>query len=304
MKVRPIDSVFEPEDLMSQRSGATSYPTWVRPPVAGPQTGESDLELLHRFAGWSDADAFAQIVQRYAACVYATCLRVLGDVARAEDASQETFYRLMRRPFDVTQNLGAWLHRTATHVALDQLRSESARRRRENVYGHDCDRSASTWFELSPMIDQALDDLPETTRDLLVQHYLMGKTQAQIAEESNQSPATISRKVKQGIEELRVRLRLKGVCAMPTVLAGLLCHVAIRRPPPGLMNELGKMAMFGAATHGGRGKIIKAKPAMTHLALMASGLITAVALIVLSSNVHGHWMGGGRQTAQVEQVRN
>jgi len=81
---------------MSQRSAATSYPAWVRPAESGPQAGEGDLELLHRFAGWSDPDAFAQIVQRYAPCVYATCLRVLGDVARAEDASQETFYRLMR----------------------------------------------------------------------------------------------------------------------------------------------------------------------------------------------------------------
>src|SRR6516162_10143478 len=84
---------------------------------------EDDFTLLRRFASFGDPQAFAQIVQRYANFVYATCLRVIGDGSRAEDLSQETFFRLMRRPHEVRQNLGGWLHRTATHLALDSLRS-------------------------------------------------------------------------------------------------------------------------------------------------------------------------------------
>jgi RNA polymerase sigma-70 factor (ECF subfamily) len=215
-----------------------------------------DLELLRAFGRFGDADAFAQIVQKYAGLVYATCLRVLGNSARAEDVSQETFFRLMRRPHEVNQNLGAWLHRTATHVALDTLRSENSRRKREIVYTTECDHEASTWSELSPAVDQVLTEMPEELRMLLVRHFLLGISQAQLAEESLQSPATISRRMKQALEDLRQRLRLKGLYAVPAGIVALLCHITARQAPASLVRELGKMAMLSgpaAPTHASAG---------------------------------------------------
>jgi hypothetical protein len=82
-------------------------------------------------------------------------------------------------------------------------------------------------------------------RSILVEHYLMGRTQAELAEASGLCPATICRRVKQGIEELRRRLRLKGIDAMPAVLAGLLCHVAARQAPAGVLLGVAKMSMMG-----------------------------------------------------------
>ncbi len=134
----------------------------------------------------------------------------------------------MRSRTQVTQNLGGWLHRTATHLALDMLRSETARRHREIAYADQNNHEACTWAELSPCVDQALTELPEELRALLVDHYLMGKSQVELAERTGLSAATISRRVHQGLEELRERLKLKGIYALPAVLAGLLCHVAAR----------------------------------------------------------------------------
>jgi hypothetical protein len=54
---------------------------------ADPSPRDADLFLLQRYSLYNDAQAFAQIVQRYAAFVYATCLRISGDCARAEDLS-------------------------------------------------------------------------------------------------------------------------------------------------------------------------------------------------------------------------
>jgi len=213
----------------------------------GGRTDPTDLELLDRFAGRRDAAAFAQIVQRYAGCVYGTGLRVLGDGAAAEDVSQETFFRLMQRPREVKSNLGGWLHRTATHLALDALRSQSARRRREIAYTGQSEHEASSWAELSPCVDQALTEMPEELRTLLVQHFLMGRTQADLAEESGQSAATISRRIQEGLEELRGRLRMKGLYAAPAALAALLGEVWARQAPAGLMRELGKMTMLCGA---------------------------------------------------------
>ncbi len=74
----------------------------------------TDLELLDRFRSRGDAEAFSEIVRRYASTVYAAGRRILGDSGSAEDVAQETFFRLMRRPELVTQSLGGWLHRSAT----------------------------------------------------------------------------------------------------------------------------------------------------------------------------------------------
>jgi RNA polymerase sigma-70 factor (ECF subfamily) len=221
-------------------------------PSARAESRETDFDLLHRFAGLGDAAAFAQIIQRYSGFVFATCLRVIGDSARAEDLSQETFFRLMRRPHEVNQNLGGWLHRTATHLAVDALRSESSRRKREIIYTQECDHEASTWAELSPMVDQALSEMPEEPRMLLMQHFLLGKSQSDLAEELSVSPSTICRRIQQGLEDMRVRLRLKGIYALPAALAALLCHVTARQAPASLTVELGKMAIFSGASAASR----------------------------------------------------
>jgi RNA polymerase sigma-70 factor (ECF subfamily) len=248
-------------------------------------SAEDDLQLLRRWADRGDAEAFGRIVQQYAGCVYATCLRILGDSGRAQDASQETFFRLMRSPNQVTQNLGGWLHRTATHLALDILRSETSRRHREIVYADENKHEASTWAELSPCVDQAMTELPEELRTLLVEHYLMGRSQVELAERTGLSAATISRRVHQGLDELRERLKLKGVYALPAVLAGLLCHVAARQAPASLTTQLGKMALLHSAA--GRSAFLRnppARPLMQSLLdprkwIPILGGITAIALI-------------------------
>jgi RNA polymerase sigma-70 factor (ECF subfamily) len=251
---------------------------------SGSASGQSDLELLRRFAAWSDPDAFAQIVQRYVNVVYATGLRIVGDSARAEDVSQETFFRLMRRPHEINQNLGAWLHRTATHLALDFIRSDTSRRRREITYTRECQHEASTWSELSPAVDQAISELPEDLRTLLVGHYLLGRSQAELAHEMNQSPATVSRRMQRGLDELRQRLRLKGICALPAALATLLCHVSARQAPASLVREMGKMTMVHASSSFGAAKAAALRAAQGGTAPAAKLSLSDQVLNMLNSN--------------------
>jgi hypothetical protein len=97
-------------------------------------------------------------------------------------------------------------------------------------------------------VDQALADMPEEFRTLLVEHFLLGKSQAQLAIETGQSASTISRRMQSALTELRKHLRLKGVYALPAALAALLCHVAARQAPASLVHELGKMSMYHGAT--------------------------------------------------------
>lgn len=208
---------------------------------------EADLDLLKRYAAGGDPDAFGEIVRRYTAMVYHTCYRVLHDKALAEDASQDTFYRLMQAPASVNRSVGAWLHRTATRRSLDVLRSDTARSRRERIYSRDYYNGRAnppSWSVLSPKIDEALAQLPEPTRSLLVDHFLGGKTQRQLAQETHTSTATVSRRIKQGLQELRQHLKTSGLVVAGAALIEMLNSQTALAAPPQVVAELGKMAMI------------------------------------------------------------
>ncbi len=212
------------------------------------QVPEPDLSLLRRFTETGDRTAFAEIVRRYAPVVYAASHRILGDEARAQDVSQETFFRLMQRPKLVTQSLGGWLHRAATHLAIDAKRSELSRRNREKTYWMAREKEGGhepQWAEVSPYVDQALNELTEPLRTLLVRHFLQGTPQADLAAEANASPATISRKIKAGIEELQRLLRKRGIYVGLIALTEFCTRNTAQAAPVRLMSELGKMRMVG-----------------------------------------------------------
>jgi RNA polymerase sigma factor (sigma-70 family) len=217
-------------------------------PIAPP---ENDFALLDRFANHGDEEAFAEIVRRYAGVVYATSYRVCQERGRAEDVAQEVFFKLLRKPQSVSQSLGGWLHQCATRLALDDVRSETARRKREanrRIELPDVDTQAQTWAELSPHVDEALSTLPEEYRELLVSHFLQGKSQNAIAVETRSSPATISRRMRDAVTALRAELRRKGVVVAPALLVGLIKMNAPSMAalvPQSLLTELGKMAIVG-----------------------------------------------------------
>lgn len=216
---------------------------------------ETDMSLLHRFADKGDEAAFSEIVRRYAGVVFCACHRVLRDRGWAEDVAQETFFRLVKCPDKVSHSLGGWLHRAATRLAVDTLRSEQARHRREATYEappKDEEEGSgigvgSQWEEISPAIDEALDELDDDSRALLVRHFLQGTPQAELAAEAGVSAATMSRRVKQAICELREALGRQGVSVAPSVLLMLCARNAIEAVPNALMAELGKMAMVSGA---------------------------------------------------------
>ena len=218
---------------------------------------DNDFALLDRFSSTGDEEAFAEIVKRYAGVVYATSFRVTHDRARAEDVSQEVFFRLLRRPAAVSQSLGGWLHQCATRLALDEVRSESARKRREanrRIETNELGMQASTWQEISPHVDEALAQLPEGSRELLVSHFLQGKSQSTIAVETRTSPATISRRMRDAVADLRAELRRRGVVVAPALLVGLCRMNAPAQAvsvPTTLMTELGKMAIVGSPAASG-----------------------------------------------------
>lgn len=210
-----------------------------------------DRDLLELFTRTGDERAFAAIVHRYTDFVFAACLRVLHDRARAEEAAQETFFKLLRQPKAVDRSLAGWLHRVATRHCIDQLRREGRRRKRELAHAQESLQRIDSWGELEPHLDEALDALPDSSRRLLVGHYLRGMTMRQLADERGSSPATVCRHMASALEDLRGQLRRRGILVLAAALGPLLAQQPASAAPATLQASLGKITMLGGASRGG-----------------------------------------------------
>src|SRR5215813_7533341 len=58
----------------------------------------------------------------------AVAYRMLGSLSEAEDAVQESWFRLSRTDTTEVENLTGWLTTVVAHVCLDLLRSRKSRR--------------------------------------------------------------------------------------------------------------------------------------------------------------------------------
>jgi len=83
--------------------------------------GEDDA-LSRAQAG--DHHAFAQLYSLHKRRIYSLCLRMVGNVAEAEDLAQEAFLQLHRKiaTFRGDSAFSTWLHRLAINVVLMHLR--------------------------------------------------------------------------------------------------------------------------------------------------------------------------------------
>jgi RNA polymerase sigma factor (sigma-70 family) len=209
--------------------------------------------LLKRFARTGDAEAFSEILRRHAGMVYGTCLRVLEDRDRAADAAQETFFQLLRSAGKITGSVPSWLHRVAIRKAINVMQSETSRRRREAKYAASKPKETKQWEDVSRYVDEALDELDEEIRGILIQHFFGGRTTQDIASDKGTSQPTVSRRIESGVTELRRKLEQRGVIVPAVVLGTLLSENAVEAAPAVVLKELGKIALVGGKAAAGAG---------------------------------------------------
>lgn len=136
--------------------------------------------------------------------------------ADAEDAVQDVFLRLSRRP-DVaaTTHCEAYLFETAASVAVDRHRRARARRDDQHttydegehaVADHAADRIVEGRQDLQRVID-GLRQLPERTRHIVLLARLERLTQSEIARRLGISVSTVERRLVKGMAQLTARLK-------------------------------------------------------------------------------------------------
>ncbi|MDY3554587.1 sigma-70 family RNA polymerase sigma factor [Gemmata sp. JC717] len=170
--------------------------------------GDSDAELLARFASARDELAFELLVWRHGAMVLAACRRALGHTEDAEDAFQATFLVLARKAHAVRRGTAvpAWLHRVAVRIAH---RLAAGRRPTTTLATEPAARAtpdAAELHELRGMLDAEIDRLSEPYRRAFVLCYLEGLSNADAARELGCPVGTIESRLTAARRTLRTRL--------------------------------------------------------------------------------------------------
>jgi RNA polymerase sigma factor (sigma-70 family) len=244
-----------------------------------------DQALLLRYTRSRDAEAFAQLVKRYSTLVFSIASRVTGNTAAAEDVTQDCFMKLACRAASIHGSLPAWLHRTALNRSMQVARNEARRQKHEDQISRPSDADYEhSWNQISPFVDAALAKLPDDLREPLVQHFLLDRTQTQVAENLHLDQGTVSRRLQAGIEKLRAHLKQAGVICTPVVLSAVLVKNASAAVPVRLSASLMKMAMAGPtaiSTTATISAIMIAKAKLIGIVAAAVAVVTASVAIPL-----------------------
>jgi RNA polymerase sigma factor (sigma-70 family) len=223
---------------------------------AGPAGGQTDAQLLQRYAASQDADAFAALVARHGPLVWSVCRRELGHDQDSEDAFKATFLVLARQAGAIrnTQTVAGWLYRVAYRTAVKARTDQVKRRAQERKAAvmpqakpgePSCVSSRVAWRELQQALDAELGRLPESLRAAFVLCCLEGKTKAEAAGQLGWKEGTVSGRVARARRLLQERLARRGI-----TLSALLCATALSSAagaaPPALVGSLVRAAVPGA----------------------------------------------------------
>lgn len=174
----------------------------------------SDAQLIAR-AQSGDEQAFATLFDQHKRRVYSLCLRMTGDMAEAEDLSQEAFLQLFRKiaTFRGESAFSTWLHRLVVNVVLMHLRRKGLQQvslddvdasqdepvKRE--YGDDDKRLLHSIDRIT--LSRAIEGLPPGYKAVLVLHDIEGYEHNEIAQILNCSVGNS----KSQLHKARLKLR-------------------------------------------------------------------------------------------------
>lgn len=209
----------------------------------------TNLNLYHQHG---DADAFRTLVHAYQRMVFATCLRVLRDVTDAEDAVQETFATFARNAGAIRTNPAAWLYTCAMNTARKRFTAKGTRLDREREWSEmQTLAGGQDWKQLVPLIDECIMELSENDRELLVQYYLTGNTQQQLAEDLNVTRQAVTKRLQRVVVALRKKRHGRGFIVPAAVLTACLTEATAKAAvPPALTASLVKIGLAGVGNAG------------------------------------------------------
>lgn len=193
------------------------------------QYNEDDQRMIRLQGG--EAHAFDEIVSAWKGPLFGFFLRNTRDRTLSEDLVQETLLRLYRAAWDYlpTGQFRGWMFRIARNLLIDHTR-RAARdalvrrvRLKPSSDGQDAvdllsllpgdlvspsERAAEA--ELTDVVEELLQDLPEEQRETFVLHHFDSLTLAEVADAMQTSLPTAKSRLRLAKEKLRYQLACRG----------------------------------------------------------------------------------------------
>ncbi|MCC6832207.1 MAG: sigma-70 family RNA polymerase sigma factor [Thermoleophilia bacterium] len=155
---------------------------------------------------------FADVAAAELDGVHRYLVHMLRDPVLAEDVTSATFERALRdwRRYDPAKGRpGVWLIEIARRQALDHLRSEGRRRRREERFAAMEPRSAPEprVAGIPEEMRVAMTALTQSERELVALRIVLGVDTAEAARITGTTPSAVSTALHRALAKLRTRLQ-------------------------------------------------------------------------------------------------
>lgn len=245
----------------------------------------TDGELLGRYSEGNSEEAFGELVRRHLDLVYSAALRqVNGNAPLAQDVAQSVFSDLARKAGALKNHstVAGWLYTSTHHAAANAVRSELRRHTHEQEAhamqellrnsGPELD-----WESFRPMLDDAMQELNEGDREVILLRYFQNRTYPDIGEQIGVGENGARMRAERALEKLRGVLSRRGLTATGAV-AALLSANAVSAAPAGLAGTITIAATTTTATAISTATIAAKTITMTTLSKVISATVIAAAI--------------------------
>ncbi len=159
-----------------------------------------------------DVGALEELYDRHHRIALAVAYRVLHNRELAEDAVQEAFLGVWRRPYTYKPERGAaktWLLTVVRHRAIDITRgrafSQETQTLDERAYAIP---SPDTWAQVDSRLERerirnAMAQLPKEQRDAIDLAFFSGHTYQEVAQKTQAPLGTVKGRMRLGMQKLR-----------------------------------------------------------------------------------------------------
>jgi len=183
---------------------------------------EIDAEIVQLVLD-GDKDSYARLVDAYSARIINYLARMTGNRYEAEELAQEAFVRayFALPSFNPDYKFSSWLYKIATNLCLNHLKK---RRRWVHMDDYQDEEGQTTWVlpdtssgcnpvkvmtqqELKEQIGQAIGQLPQAYRAVVVLRHVHGLSYQEIAEITDLPIGTVKSRLGRGRSRLTALLQ-------------------------------------------------------------------------------------------------
>jgi RNA polymerase sigma factor (sigma-70 family) len=197
----------------------------------------NDLDLLEQFAREGSQDAFATLVNRHLNLVYSAALRQVPSRQLAEEVVQSAFTDLARSASNLAPNtiLTAWLYQVTRRTAIDVVRREVRRQKREQtaLELNTMNAPEAQWTHIAPLLDDAMNELDDADRTAVLLRYFENKSLREVGESLGTSEDAAQKRVSRAVERMREFFSRQGVPVGANGLIAVLSANAVQTAPVG-----------------------------------------------------------------------